>query len=144
MTRPFGSPQVETAFNLPDPLARVGLLTLRDLIFETADRLPDVGPIEETLRWGQPAYLTPKTKSGTTLRLGVPKTMRFALFVHCQTSVIAEFTQTFPVWDKIDGTRAVLFDHPNEIDPLRHGWLITRALTYHKPQLSDVCAPPCA
>ena len=111
--------------------AIAGLMELRALIFKTAARLPEVGPIEETLKWGQPAYLTPVTKSGSTLRLGVPKTAKFALFAHCQTDIISRFAATFPGFDRIEGNRAVLFDDVNQIDPARHGLLIRHALTYH-------------
>jgi hypothetical protein len=37
----------------------------------------------------------------------------------------------FPKADKIDGTRAILFDEPSQIDPIRHGMLIKSVLTYH-------------
>ena len=106
----------------PEP-ARASALQLRDLIFETAADMPEVGPLTETLKWGQPAYLTRK---GTTIRLGVPKQAQFGLFVHCQTRLISEFSQTFPGTDRIEGTRAVLFDEVGEISPERHGWLIAR------------------
>lgn len=131
MTRSFTSDTVANAFDAIDHQARPGLLALRSLIFEVAAEAPQVGEIEEALRWGQPAYLTPFTKSGTTLRLGVPKAGGFALFVHCQTSLIPDYITAFPGQDRIEGTRAVLFDDPDQIDPMRHGWLIHRALTYH-------------
>ncbi|MEX0305703.1 MAG: DUF1801 domain-containing protein [Leisingera sp.] len=130
MIPPFASAQIEAAFNLPDPQARDGLLALRRLIFETAAGTPEVGRIEEALRWGQPSYLTPERKTGSTIRIGVPKAARFALFVHCQSRLIPEFAAAFPAWDRFEGTRAVLFDDPAEIEPIRHGWLIKRALTY--------------
>lgn len=131
MKYPFASAKVEKAFDLEDVEARRGLLALRALILDTAAELPAVGRIEEALRWGQPAYLTPDSKSGSTLRLGVPKSARFGVFVHCQSQLIPEYLTTFPAWDRVEGTRAVLFDHSSEVEPLRHGWLIKRALTYH-------------
>lgn len=131
MTYPFACAKVEQAFDLDDAEARRGLLVLRALIFDVAAELPAVGRIEETLRWGQPSYITPESKSGSTLRLGVPKGARFGVFVHCQSQLIPEYLTTFPAWDRVEGTRAVLFDRPSEIEPLRHGWLIKRALTYH-------------
>lgn len=131
MTPPFASPAVAAAFDVPDALAREGLLALRGLIFRVAAATPQAGEIEEALRWGQPAYLTPGTRSGSTIRLGVPAGARFALFVHCQSRLIPEFAVAFPAWDRFEGTRAVLFDHPREVEPIRHGWLIRRALTYH-------------
>ncbi len=126
----FASPDIERAFDLPDPEARKGLLLLRDLIFEIAADTPETGRIEEALRWGQPAYLTPETKLGSTIRLGAHKDARFALFVHCQSRLIPEYITAYPAWDRLDGTRALLFNHARDIEPLRHGWLIRRALTY--------------
>ena len=100
---------------------------MRNLILQTADSLPEIGPVEEALRWGQPSYISRK---GTPLRLGVPKSARFGLFVHCQSRVIPNYLEHYPAWDRVEGTRALLFDHPNQIEPLRHGWLIRHALTY--------------
>ena len=127
VTQPLPSVDIQAAFEVPDPVARQGLLTLRRLVFETAADLPQVGVITETLRWGQPSYITEQTKSGTPIRLGVPKAGGFALYVHCQSRVIPEFLEKYPAWDRVDGTRAVLFQTPSEIEPLRHGWLIERA-----------------
>ncbi len=131
MRHPFASDQVAAAFDAAAPTARAGMLALRDLILTTGADLPEIGRVEEALRWGQPAYLTPDKKAGTTIRSGVPKSGDFALFVHCQTSLITEYSQMFPDQDRIEGTRAILFTAPDQVDPLRHGWLIRRALTYH-------------
>ncbi|UWQ24848.1 DUF1801 domain-containing protein [Leisingera aquaemixtae] len=130
MIPPFASPDIEAAFDVPDGQARAGLLALRRLIFDTAAQTPEAGRIEEVLRWGQPSYLTPETGTGSTIRLGIPKGARFALFVHCQSRLIPEFAAAFPAWDRFEGTRAVLFNHPREVEPVRHGWLVKRALTY--------------
>lgn len=131
MTHPFATDAVAAAFDAVAPDARDGLLALRALILETGNDLPQIGRLEEALRWGQPAYLTPERKAGTTIRLGVPKKARFALFVHCQTRLIADYSEMFPGQDRINGNRAILFDDVTQIDPVRHGWLIRRALTYH-------------
>ena len=128
---PFQSSAVEAAFDaFPEP-ARGNLLALRNLIFEVAAETPGVGAIEETLKWGQPAYLTSDTKSGTTIRLGVPKTGGSALFTHCQTTVMSDFRTLFPGEFAFDGNRAVLFDAPPDIEKVR--LLIRHALTYHRP-----------
>ncbi len=108
----FATPEIKAPFAVSDPLARKGLLRLRQLIFDTAAETPEAGRVEEALRWGQPSYLTRECKTGSTIRLGVPKGARFALFVHCQSRLIPEFASAFPAWDWFDGTRAVLFDEP--------------------------------
>lgn len=126
---PFANDQVAAAFAAMPSEPRDGLLRLRELIFEVARDLPNAPAVEETLKWGQPAYLTRK---GSTIRLGVPKSGGFALFVHCQSRLIPDYEVAFPMADRIEGTRAVLFDAADQIDAGRHGWLIARALTYHQ------------
>lgn len=126
--KPFENPLVASAFKALPPQTRAGALALRALVFDTAASLPAVPTVQEELRWGQPAYLAPK---GSTIRLGAHKSASFALFVHCQSRLISDFTSAFPGEDRIDGNRAVLFDDTAQIDPTRHGWLIARALTYH-------------
>jgi len=54
---------------LPAPV-KARLLAIRGLIFQLSDGMDSVGPLTETLRWGEPAYLTQTSKSGTTIRLG--------------------------------------------------------------------------
>jgi hypothetical protein len=89
--------------------------------------------VEETLKWGQPAYLTPETNSGSTIRLGMPKSAEhdYALFVHCQTDLTRQFAENYPGAFEYEGTRALLFrsgDAP-DAEALKH--CIGLALTYH-------------
>ena len=49
----------------PDHI-RDRLLYLRRLILEAASELEDIGEIEETLKWGEPSYIT---KPGSTIRI---------------------------------------------------------------------------
>ncbi len=128
---PFSDPNVEAAFAaFPEP-QRTGLLALRRLIFETAAEMPEVGTLEETLKWGQPSYLTPETKSGSTLRLGVPKQGGFAIYAHCQTTIISGFREFFPEDFVFEGNRAVRFTDPGALAADKLTLLIRRALTYH-------------
>lgn len=98
------SPAVQAVFDGYEADKRDGLLRLRALIMETAANLD--APLSEELRWGQPAYLTPR---GSTLRLGTPKAGGFALFAHCQTDIISTFASIAPAHYRFDGNRAVLF-----------------------------------
>ena len=125
------SGDVRAAFDAMDVAARDPALQLRELIFDVADNTPEIGPIEEVLRWGQPSYITPKKKAASTLRLGVPENGTFAIFAHCQSSVISDYVALFPDQDRVEGNRAILFDTADQIDPKRHGLLIKSALTYH-------------
>ena len=127
----FDDPKIEALFDsYPEP-ARTGLRQLRALIFQEAAQLPEIGPVQEVLRWGQPSYITPKKKAATTLRLGTHKNASFAIFAHCQSNVISNHAARFPSWDRLDGNRAVLFDEPSQIEPFRLRPMIRDALTYH-------------
>lgn len=122
---------VAAAFETFPEERRAHLLKLRQLIFETAAQTPGVGPLDECLKWGQPAYLTQESKSGTTLRLGLNKAGAASLFVHCQTSLISEFRAQFPESFGYDGTRAIHLDQGEEVDFEALRLFISRALTYH-------------
>ncbi len=126
----FESDAVRSAFDAFPAEARQPLLQIRDLIFEVAAETPGVGPIEETLKWGQPAYLTPETRSGTTIRLGVPKSGGYAVFTHCQSRVIPEFRSLFGDEFTYDGNRAVTFGPEDTVDLEKLRWLIRGALAY--------------
>ena len=68
--RPIKNAAVARAFEAYPPKMRRKLMALRELIFKTAAATDGVGVIEETLKWGEPAYLTRQTKSGSTIRIG--------------------------------------------------------------------------
>ncbi len=128
---PFDDPNVEATFaSFPAP-ARDSLLALRRLIFETASTTPEVGKLEETLKWGQPAYLTPETKSGSTIRLGLPKDGGFAIYANCQTTIIPDFRSMFPDDFVYEGNRAVRFVDSDTAPFDKLAFLIRDALTYH-------------
>lgn len=127
----FSDPAVAEAYAAFPDLERAKLLALRQLIFDVAARDPQVGPLEETLKWGQPAYLTPATKSGTTLRLGIPKTGGDAVFCHCQTTVISDFKALFGGAFVYDGHRAVLFSTVGDLPIDKAALLVSAALRYH-------------
>jgi len=124
---PSKPPNVAAAWEgMPDGI-RPTLDRLRKLIFAVADA-ERAGPVEEALRWGQPAYLAPK---GSTIRLGQAKTGEAALFVNCRTALIEGFRPVAPEGMRFEGTRAVLFDPGDEIDEAALAILIARALTWH-------------
>jgi len=131
LLHPFGNVTVARAFAAFPDEAQKTAFALRDLIFDVAGQTPQAGPIEETLRWGQPAYLTPQTKSGSTLRIGLMKTGEVAIFAHCATTIISTYAATFPDMDRIEGNRAVVFPRVDDIVPERLRLLIRHGLTYH-------------
>ena len=112
---------------------RTRLEALRRLILDTARTTPGVGVLEETLKWGQPSYLTAETCSGSTIRIDQVKSEpgRYALYFHCQTDLVATFRELYPELS-YGGNRCILLDEsaaPPE-QALRH--CIALALTYHR------------
>ena len=81
----------------PGPV-KAKLLALRRLIFDTAKATKGVGALEETLKWGQPSYLTPESKSGSTIRIDQVKAEagRYAVYFHCQTDLVETFRELYP------------------------------------------------
>ena len=130
--RAFDDPAVAAAFASFPEAVRPALARLRTLIFDVAESTPAIGPVFETLKWGQPAYLTPVTKAGSTIRLGVPKQGGYALYTHCRTTLLVEFRDIFPGRFSYDGNRAILFAD-GDVPPVEElGTLVRNALTYHR------------
>jgi hypothetical protein len=113
----------------PAPL-RDRLLALRALIQETAAATEGVGPLEETLKWGEVSYLTSASGSGTTVRIGRDKRSgRPAIFVNCKTDLLSRYRALYPDAFTYDGERGVVVgDAPDEA-ALKH--VVALALTYH-------------
>lgn len=113
----------------PDKYRRP-LLQIRELIYSIASKIPEVGGLEESLKWGQPSYSTVK-KIGSPIRLDRFGADKIAIFFNCQTSLVSNFIRLFG--DKLDfsNNRAIVIN-PNEkltIDEL--SFCIDKALTYH-------------
>lgn len=126
------SAAADTVFaSYPAPV-KAKLLTLRRLIFETAKATRGVGAVEETLKWGQPSYLTPETGSGSTVRIDQVKAAadQVAIYFHCQTNLVETFRELYPQL-RTSGNRAILLDVAGKLPEaaLRH--CVALALTYH-------------
>jgi hypothetical protein len=110
------------------------LMRVRALIFATAAELEGVGTITETLKWGEPAYLTEASGSGSTIRLGRPKALAdtCAVLFNCRTRLVETFRMQFPETFIFEKNRAILF---GASQPLPRGPLcscLAMALTYHQ------------
>jgi hypothetical protein len=125
--------EVAPVFDQYPAAARRRLLALRRLIFETAAKTDGVGEIVETLKWGEPAYLT-KNKSGTTIRLGwKPQAPLFcAVYVNCQTDLISRFREMCADDVAFEGNRAILIPLDKDLPTMPLQRCIAAALTYHR------------
>ncbi len=130
----FQDRAVEAAFeSCAEPL-RVPLLRLRQLILDTGAGTTGLGGLVETLKWGEPAYLPVKLRVGTTIRVAALKgsSKHYAMYVHCQTTLVETFACHYPDTFRFEGRRALVFQQDEEIPvgPLEH--CIGLALTYYR------------
>lgn len=122
---------VESVFNSYPLAYRTPLLELRGLIYAVAGQLPQVGALEESLKWGQPTYTTIKTKAGSPIRLDRFGEDKIALFFHCQTSLVESFKTLFHGTLAFSKNRAIVIDPHKELPINELSFCIERALTYH-------------
>lgn len=125
---------VKAVFEGYSPAAQAQLRALRRIIFDFAAADETIGPLEETLKWGQISYLTPVTRSGTTVRIdALPDDPdRLALYVNCRTTLVDTFRTLYGGTLEFEGHRCVKFsiqDQP-QVDAIKH--CIALTLTYHR------------
>jgi hypothetical protein len=139
MTAPPVPDTVSDTFSrYPEP-ARARLLEIRSLIYQLADDIEDIGPLTETLKWGEPAYLTEVSESGTTIRLGVTKQQPndSAVLFNCKTRLVDMFRTAFPEEFIFEGTRALVIPANKALprEPLL--FCLYTALTYHRRKRAE-------
>lgn len=120
------------AFPVP---VRKRLLQVRTLIFESAAKL-GVGPLTETLKWGEPAYLTEATGSGSTIRLGWLRSSDrpCAVLFNCNTTLVETFRERFPESFAYSKNRAICLSASGALPKAPLQSCLALALTYHRRQ----------
>ncbi len=109
------------------------LMALRQLIFDTALATNGVGALEETLKWGEPAYVTLQSKSGSTIRIDWKESQpdQYAMYFNCQTSLVETFRTLFSTEFKYEGNRSIVFHADDNIPVKALSECVAMALTYH-------------
>lgn len=104
---------------------------LRDLVFAAALEIDGLKKLEETLKWGEPSYLT---KFGSTVRMDwkEKKPDQIAIYFKCTSKLVPTFKTIYNNKFNFEGNRAIVFklDEKMPVEELKH--CITLALTYHK------------
>ncbi|NNE25429.1 MAG: DUF1801 domain-containing protein [Saprospiraceae bacterium] len=111
-TNPFQistNPQVVALIESYPSKASSRLMKLRNLIFETASDIDGLDHLEETLKWGEPSYIT---KKGSTLRMDWKSKNpdQYALYFSCSTKLVSTFREVFKSDLTYEGNRAVIFN----------------------------------
>ena len=123
---------VEIVFATYPAPARSKLMEFRGLILATA-KAENVGEITETLKWGQPSYLT-APKIGSTIRLGWSEKTpeRVSVYFICTTHLVDRFRDIYPDTFTYDSGRVIHFDLTETIPETEFSHCLAMALTYHR------------
>jgi hypothetical protein len=83
-------PAVELVFAEYPNAIRKKMLELRALVIETASEIEGIRELEETLKWGEPSYLT---KYGSTLRMDWKSKNpgQYAMYFKCTSRLVETF-----------------------------------------------------
>ena len=126
----FYSMEVKEVFDAYPGNIRAKMMFLRQLVLETAKEIDSIKNIEETLKWGEPSYLT---KNGSTIRMDwkESKPDQYAMYFHCKTKLVDTFKEVYKDKFKFDGNRAIVFNIKDKVsvNELKH--CISLSLTYH-------------
>lgn len=124
------TPEVKAVLARYPTEARRRLKTTRDIIFDVAGEL-NLGPVEETLKWSEPAYLV---KTGSTIRMAWKgkSPEQISIYFHCQTQLLETFRELYPDALDYDGKRAIHLPIAKQIDVAKLQHCLTLALTYQK------------
>ncbi len=127
------NPEVAEVFETYPKDIKTKLMYLRQLIFDVASRTDGVGELEETLKWGQPSYLTTQSKSGSLVRIDRIKSQegKYAMYFHCQTTLVDTFKEMYRGVFEFGGNRSIVFSKKDKVPVEALSHCISMALTYH-------------
>jgi len=110
---------------------REHLLNLREIIFTTASNCELIKELDETLKWGEPSYIS---KIGSTIRLGKVKSNQnqYAIYFNCKSKLVDTFKELYGDIFTYETNRAILFNVKDEVPYEEVQHCILMALTYHK------------
>ncbi|MDM5232811.1 DUF1801 domain-containing protein [Lysinibacillus pakistanensis] len=122
--------KVEVVFEQYPKHIQSKLLILRQLIMDTAKEIEDLDHMDETLKWGEPSYIT---KKGSTIRIGWKQSSpdQYAMYFNCNTKLVDTFKEVYKDLFHYEGNRAIVFAVNDEIPINELKQCIVLALTYH-------------
>jgi len=125
------NPAFETALDNYPTSVRKQMKQLRQLVLDAAVEIEGLQNLEETLKWGEPSYLT---KHGSTVRMDWKQKTpdQYAIYFKCTSKLVPTFREIYPTEFNYEGNRALVFSLDEKLpkEALKH--CIKVALTYHK------------
>ena len=118
-------------WNSYPPEIAIKLDKVRTMIHQVADSEETISILNETLRWGEPSFIT---KFGSTLRMDwkIKSPQYFALYFQCTSLLVPTFREIFGDLLKFEGNRAILIYLEEEIPIEQLSTCVKLTLTYHK------------
>ncbi len=127
----ISDPEVALVFENYPKAVRKKMVILRNLVVETAKEIDGLNKLEETLKWGEPSYLT---KNGSTLRMHwkskTPE--QYAMYFKCTSRLVETFKVIFKYKFDFEGNRAIVFKIDDTIPSNELKQCIKATLCYHK------------
>lgn len=124
------NPAVQAVFDRYPKEVREKMEVLRQLVLEVAEEVEEITKLEETLKWGEPSYLT---KKGSTLRMDwKPKNPnQYALYFKCTSKLAPSFKAVYKDMFNYENNRAILFKLDDPLPKTELKKCIKATLTYH-------------
>ena len=123
-------PRMKSKFNSYPRDIKPKIMQLRELILETASANEAIAEVEETLKWGEPSYLT---KKGSTIRIDWKEKNpeQYAMYFKCTSKLVPTFKEIYGDKFKYENNRAILFNLNEKIPKKQLKECIGMALQYH-------------
>ena len=123
--------EVDKVFASYPGIVRDKMQELRELVIETAREIPGISNLEETLKWGEPSFIT---KNGSTLRMDWKEKTpnQFAMYFQCTSRLVDTFRLVFDNVFQYEGNRAIVFQLNQKIPVKELKECIKATLQYHK------------
>ena len=104
---------------------------LRELVINTATACPEIEKLEETLKWGEPSFVT---KNGSTLRMDwkIKTPDQYQMYFKCTSRLVETFKIVFGNVFEYEKSRAIIFQLDQEVPVPQLEKCIKATLTYHK------------
>lgn len=103
---------------------------LKRLIIDVAAQAPEIGPLVQSLKWGEQSFTPAKTKIGSSVQIQPRANGGVALMVICHTNLVDEFHALYPDALTYEGNRAIVLPAGADIDLKALSHCIALALTY--------------
>lgn len=124
------NPKVDEIFtNYPD-FVKNKMQQLRELVIKTAEEIEGISNLEETLKWGEPSFVT---KNGSTLRIDWKEKTpnQYAMYFQCTSRLVDTFRLIFGNKFQYEGNRAIIFQINQKIPKEALKECIKATLNYH-------------